>query len=185
MATHIPLFPTYNQVSLGENDAYLGLVDEYILDRRTQWTIDELIDKYGEVSYRELAVNKIVIRKTQGVVTLAFLISGSTSENILELVKNEPFSLIELMISLPQHLKLSSSELKNQLAFLYNFGKIQSFTTTATALTFVVSDGPDHSPEHPIEKALDRIYHFADRLEANLAYTVNQEATLGEFVKLV
>jgi hypothetical protein len=181
MATYIPLFPEH----MALNQAYLKIMDDHNLDRQKQWYLPYLQEEFGHLTVNDVLKLGYLIKQWDNQVTLGFLVTGTITNLILEQVENEPRSCKELLIKLPRHLKLASQDLKSQLAYLYNFNKIQVFVPPGSAITFIISDGPDHTKDHPVEKILDRLYFFSDRIEQKFAYLMPYDDTINELNQLV
>lgn len=176
MATHIPLHP----FNLGDNDAYLFLVEGFIHDRLDTWQLPELEYEFGKISLDELfKENVITLKRDSDFGQLTFRVSGSLPQFILELVTDEPKSFPELLKEVNKIQVCSSNQLKNYLSYLYNFNLIQDFVPPAQAITFIAIEGDDS-----MEKELDMIYRFADRLETKCIYQMNNEENLAEFLTL-
>jgi len=141
------------------------LIDRHSEDR-TYWSAEQLCTIFDPAYYFELVSKKILVERKNNQVSLEFKILGTNSQNIIEAVEeyNDICSYRELLRRLSKA-RITSPQLKQYLAFLFNFNQLQYFVSPADGLTYITTA---KNPE--IERDIDEFFRVCDVLEAKFQY---------------
>lgn len=172
MAVKISLYP----FDFGRNKVYLHLMDRYNSYGDRSWSLADLNLRGYEFTQHILEAQFLVVQRDQHV-TMAFDHPGSTSNIICRMAQEEICSFREIQRRLPKRVPFKSARLKNHLAFLSNFKRIQYFTLPCSTFTCIAADEPGFSH---IESAIDEVYSISSHMEPRFLYRIDTQEGVDE-----
>lgn len=164
--------------NLEDNPVYRFLLDDY---RHTlTWSHTALVKKFGRADL-DAVVHAGVLSNTRGTLKLTFNVNSTQANAVLRVLReNGIASSKEVKRQLAgRGYMVSTGRLKNTIAFLFNFDRIQYQTMPNCGITSL-------SLEHDAqtEADLDFIYKVSDHLEPQYVYHADLEAGLRSFADL-
>lgn len=177
MAMHVGLFAG----DLGTNDCYLDLIEIYLQDGITNWNYDNLLYEYGRVSVREIMDFGFLGTQKRGeVASLTFAIPGTIPALLVKMLSKEICFFDDIFNRLPKKTQCTVSQLRDILVFLLNFELIQIFPLPASAVTCITINNDER-----IEKEIDHMFQFSDRIEREYLFHVGSEDEVREMNRVL
>jgi hypothetical protein len=168
LANHFQLYPG----TLGDNDCYLQLIEEYTRDHIDSWVLKDLIYEYGNLAVDELLNEMFISKVRDGRVQLSFKVEYTVTWFILDYVSQEVRTC-----------------LKNCLIYLENFGTIQRLELNGSGLTCIAAvetaEELSHDTWCKVGAMVNRSLMWSDHLDTRYLHTMNVEDGCKELNELI
>ncbi len=167
---------------MAKNRLYHHLRETFEKDCIDVWSIDDLIDLYDKKSL-DAVINEefLVIMSGKSHVRIAFRQVGTVANLISNKASKGVFEFHELLSKMPKSQKVSSSDMKDFLSFLIDFGQLQEFTLPGCAFTYVTKDSDD---EVTWEKS-KLMYYWSSNMETRSIHQMSTDDGLEELREAV